>query len=63
MSEIPEIIGGKTGWGPEAGGCLLIVLKDPQKDGYFINVILGAGDRFVEMKKIIEQVNNIPLLK
>ena len=63
LLEIHEIMGGKTGWGPEAGGCLLTVLKDPRRDSYFINVILGAGDRFGEMKRIIEQVNNIPLLK
>lgn len=59
LAEIPEIIGGKTGWSLAAGGCLLLVLEKPEKNGYFINIILGAGDRFREMRKIIEQVNRI----
>jgi len=58
LGEIPGIIGGKTGWSPTAGGCLLLILKNPQKDSYFINVILGAGDRFAEMRKLIEAIGN-----
>ena len=50
------IIGGKTGFSQLAGGCLLIVLKD--KNTYYINVILGASDRFAEMRKIINAINN-----
>lgn len=56
LGEFPEIIGGKTGWGPEAGGCLLLVLKNPKGDGFFINVVLGAEDRFEEMQKLIETI-------
>lgn len=55
LKEYPEIIGGKTGWSPEAGGCLLLILKD--SDSYTINVVLGAYDRFEEMRKIIELTN------
>ena len=51
-----RIIGGKTGWSPGAGGCLLLVLEGSKKDGYFINIILGSNDRFGEMKKIIEAI-------
>jgi len=56
LREVPGIIGGKTGWGIEAGGCLLLVLEDPEEEGYFINVILGAKDRFTEMRKLINAI-------
>jgi len=53
LREIPEIIGGKTGWGIEAGGCLLLVLDNPEEEGYFVSIVLGAEDRFAEMRKLI----------
>jgi len=56
LGETPGIIGGKTGWSPTAGGCLLLILENPQKDSYFINIILGAGDRFAEMRKLIDAI-------
>jgi len=57
LREIPEIIGGKTGWGIEAGGCLLLVLNNPEEEGsYFVSVILGAKDRFAEMRKLIDAI-------
>lgn len=59
LGEIPEIIGGKTAWTPAAGGCLLLVLKNPSKNSYFINVILGAEDRFEEMQKLIELIYHL----
>jgi len=43
----------KTGFTNEAKGCLLLVLKDSKSADYFINVILGANDRFSEMQKLI----------
>jgi len=50
----PQIVLGKTGQTKEAGECLLIVQKAPEQDnGYIINVVLDAQDRFIEMKKII----------
>ncbi len=54
LGEIPGIIGGKTGWTPEAKGCLLLVTKVPQSRGIAINVVLGSSDRFKEMKKLVE---------
>jgi len=56
LREIPEIIGGKTGWGIEAGGCLLLVLDNPEEEGYFVSIILGAKDRFAEMRKLINAI-------
>ena len=49
-----KIIGSKTGWTPEAQGCLLLVSK--KGDDYLINIILGSEDRFEEMKKLIDWV-------
>ena len=57
LGEIPKIIGGKTGWSPEAKGCLLLILKNPKGNSYFINVILGSNDRFGEMRKIVDILN------
>jgi len=57
LREIPEIIGGKTGWGIEAGGCLLLVLDNPEEEGsYFVSIVLGAKDRFAEMRKLIDAI-------
>jgi D-alanyl-D-alanine carboxypeptidase len=53
LNEMPEIVYSKTGFTTEAKGCLLLAIKDLKNDGYFINVILGADDRFLEMKKLI----------
>lgn len=57
LGEIPEIIGGKTGFTTDAKGCLLLVLNNPVNNDYLIYVILGADDRFTEMKKLIDWVN------
>jgi len=54
-----KIIGGKTGYTNEAGGCMILVLNG-QKDGYYINVILGTSTikaRFEEMQKLINWLN------
>lgn len=51
-----KIVGGKTGYTDEAGGCIVLILKD-NDNNYFVNVILGADShesRFGEMKKLIE---------
>lgn len=58
LGEVPGIIGGKTGWTPEAKGCLLLVLENPE-GGYFINVVLGSEDRFADMRKIISALSEI----
>ncbi len=57
LEEIPEIIAGKTGFTLEAKGCLLLLLDNSEKNSFLINVVLGADDRFEEMKKMIEWVN------
>jgi len=57
FSNNQELIGGKTGYTIDAGGCLLVVFKDKQ-GRTFINVILGSSSpkkRIEEMQKLIDQ--------
>jgi D-alanyl-D-alanine carboxypeptidase len=54
LGEIPEIVCSKTGFTAEAKGCLLLVLNKPENNNYSINIILGADDRFAEMKKMVD---------
>jgi len=55
LGKIPNIVGGKTGFTDQAGGCMLLVSKN--KGGNFlVNVILGAPSssaRIEEMEKLI----------
>jgi len=53
LGRIENIIGGKTGYTPQAKGCFLLVLKGPKEKGFLINVILGSENRFTEMEKLI----------
>lgn len=56
LGKLPEILVGKTGWTPQAGGCLIVVTKAPKNRGEIISVILGSDNRFEEMKKLIDWV-------
>jgi D-alanyl-D-alanine carboxypeptidase len=47
------IVGGKTGWTPLAKGCLILVLQSPKDQGYLVSVVLGAEDRFAQMKTLV----------
>lgn len=60
LAEIPHLIGGKTGWTPRAGGCLLLVMRSPSSGNYLVNIILGTKgreERFAQMKKLINWIN------
>lgn len=46
--------GGKTGYLPLAGECLVSVLKRKDEDTYLIVVVLGSKDRFEDTKKIVD---------
>lgn len=59
LGRFPEIICSKTGFTNNAKGCLLLVFSKPQNNSYVINIILGAEDRFAEMKKMIEWQNEV----
>ncbi len=52
-----RIVGGKTGFTYRALGCLLLVLESPDGEGYIINVVLGANDRFREMERLVNFVH------
>ncbi len=52
-----RIMGGKTGETPFAGECLVSVVKPLGEQGYLINVVLNANNRFEETKKMINWVD------
>ena len=57
LSQDINIIGGKTGYTDEAGGCIILVFE--KSENYFINIILGTKGtegRISEMKKLIDYV-------
>lgn len=58
LGEVPDIVIGKTGFTLEAGGCLFLVVDNPNESDYLIYAVLGAEDRFAEMKKMIDWVGN-----
>jgi D-alanyl-D-alanine carboxypeptidase len=47
-----RITAGKTGWSEKAQGCLILVAKAPAQQGTLIMIVLGAKDRFLEMRKL-----------
>lgn len=59
LGDIPEVIGGKTGFTNYARGTFIIVEKSPKEGNYLINVVLGSDDRLEEMKKIINWLNAV----
>jgi len=52
-----KIIGGKTGETPLADSSLILIFQNPKNQALLINVILGSGDRFGEMTKLIDWLN------
>ncbi len=57
LGEITDVVGGKTGWTIFSKGCFMVIQQTPGSHSYFVNVILGANDRFLEMQKLIDWVN------
>jgi len=51
-----KVLGGKTGWTPEAKGTLVLVLESPKGKGYIVNVILGANNRFQAMETMVDWI-------
>lgn len=58
LTDYNQVLASKTGWTPQAQGCLMLALKSPNNKGVIINVILGSSDRFNEMKKLIDWINS-----
>lgn len=60
LLENQKIIGMKTGYTEEAGGCIFLIFSNENGD-YFFNVILGTKskeDRFFQMQKLINWINS-----
>jgi len=57
FDEFPDMIGAKTGQTPIAGQCLLVIMPKPKGNGFVITIILNSNNRFKEMKKIINWLN------
>jgi D-alanyl-D-alanine carboxypeptidase (penicillin-binding protein 5/6) len=54
LKDWPErIVGAKTGYTDKASGCIILVLKNPNSENFLINAILGSVDRYEEMKKLV----------
>ena len=51
-----KVLGGKTGWTPEANGALVLMLESPKGKGYLVNVILGSDRRFQDMRELVNWV-------
>lgn len=58
LNRLPEIIGGKTGYTEEAGECMILVMKIPDKENKIILIVLGASNRFVETEKLANWISN-----
>lgn len=54
LARLENVVGGKTGYTEEAGGCLVLVVKE--NNGHLISVILGAEERFLETERLINWV-------
>jgi len=52
LNQLPNVIGGKTGYTTEAQGCLILVVEISSEK--IISVILGAQERFLETEKLIK---------
>lgn len=59
LGEISGVVFSKTGFTSEANGCLLLATKNSNTGNYFINIILGADDRFSEMRKLVNWLSAI----
>lgn len=60
LTEGQTMLGGKTGYTDEAGGCLIFLFQD-EKGNIFINVILGAPSapaRIQDAQKLIDWINS-----
>lgn len=53
LGKIPQLIGGKTGYTGEAGGCLMTI-SNIESTNYLITVVLGSTQREIDTEKLID---------
>ncbi len=53
LGQIPGIVGGKTGYTDEALGCLVLVVKLPEKNDTLVSIVLGSRGRFADTRALI----------
>ncbi len=58
LGEIPNIIGGKTGFTLRAKGCFIAIQKKYISGSYVIHIVLGADDREKQIRKLISLTEN-----
>jgi D-alanyl-D-alanine carboxypeptidase (penicillin-binding protein 5/6) len=59
LLENQHLVGMKTGYTDEAGGCIFLIFSNDNGD-YFLNVILGTKskeERFFQMQKLVDWIN------
>ena len=59
LPEGKELLGGKTGFLPEIGGCMIFIFKD-ENQTLFLNIILGTKsleERVIQMQKLVDFIN------
>jgi D-alanyl-D-alanine carboxypeptidase (penicillin-binding protein 5/6) len=56
LSQMPDCIGGKTGFTPMAGKSLLLAAADPTKKHRIISVILDDENRWQDMRSLVDWV-------
>lgn len=67
-AELPygaNVLGGKTGYTPEAGDCL-ILLDQTEAGNTYISIVMGADSKprlYEDMSALINQIPNIPVLE
>ncbi len=57
-----SVLGGKTGYTPEAGDCLILLDQDGAGNSY-ISIVMGADSKpklYEDMSALIDQIPNIP---
>lgn len=54
LGQVPDIIGGKTGFTDRAIGTMILVVNVDRGFSNLIGVVLGSNDRFSDVRKIIE---------
>jgi len=58
LGTMEGIVGGKTGYTDGALGCLILVVKLPEKDAILVSIVLGSRGRFTDTRALIEWVNS-----